>query len=256
MTPFWIAAAFAAAMIAPSAGAAELRVAYEDKSQFPNYVGDGPDVPDRPGVSVELVRLAAESLGHQVRLQRWPWSRCLLLLKEGKVDGIFNSSFKTERLENGVYPMKDGKPDAARRITTISYSLYRRIGTPVTWNGKGFDGLTGTIGAPLGFSIVDDLTKLGVKVEPAPDTTLNLKKLQAGRLIGVAAQDITADQLLAGGGFTDLEKVAPPIVQKDYFLMLSHQLVAADPVAAEQIWTRLGELRASETARLAAKYAE
>ncbi|CAK0759181.1 Transporter substrate-binding domain-containing protein [Azospirillaceae bacterium] len=243
-----------------SARAAEplvLRIAYEDKEQFPNYLGASTAIdPDKPGVSVELVKMVGAALGLEIKLSRMPWPRCLSGLQKGEVDAIFNSSFKEERLINGAYPMKDGKLDSHRRITTISYFLYRQKGAAIGWDGKAFANLTGVIGAPLGYSIVGDLNKLGVKVEETPDTSGNFKKLRLGRLAGVAAQDVTADQILKKGGFADIEKVAPSISTKDYFVMISHPFLEAHRDVAEAFWTKLGEIRDAKSEELVHRYAE
>ncbi len=241
------------------AGAAEpLRLAYEDRALPPYYLGDGAGTdPAKPGLSVELVRLAAADLGLEVSITRMPWLRCMAALKQGDVDVIFNASFKEDRQESGVYPMVAGKPDAARRIAAVTYSLYRRKGTLLPWDGKSptsLAGLPGPIGAPAGYSIIDDLTRAGVKVQEAPDTPANFKKLAAGRIDAVATLDVIGDELLRG--YPGLEKVAPALTTKDYFVMVSHQYAGAHADLVEKLWHRIAVLRDSKGAELALKYAK
>ena len=234
-----------------------LRVAYEDKALPPYYLGNSFQIdPVNPGVSVELMHMAAAQLGLEIQAVRMPWVRCLISLQKGEVDAIFNASFKEDRQENGVYPMAGGKPDSTRRIATVAYSLYSPTTSPLTWDGKAVSGLSGFVGVPAGYSIADDLTKMGIKVEEAPDTISNFKKVSAGRIAAVATLDTTGDTLLATGQFPQLRKLQPPLVAKDYFVMFSHQYFDSHRAMAEKLWQKVGELRETKGPQLHAKYAQ
>ena len=242
----WSSGAFASEII---------RAAYEDKSLPPYYTGASEGVdPLAPGVSVELMQEAAKAAGVEIRFVRMPWVRCLKSLQRGDVDVIFNSSFKEDRLEIGVYPMAGNKPDSARRLATISYALYRLKGSAVTFTGSTVSGLgDGPVGASSGYSIIEDLARMGVKTEEAADTMANFKKLASKRIPAVAAQDVQADPLLAD--FPAIEKVMPPLVSKDYFAMASHQFYNSRRDVAERLWTKIAEIRETRGAAIYAKYA-
>ncbi|MGE5503461.1 MAG: substrate-binding periplasmic protein [Actinomycetota bacterium] len=245
-----------ACLFATGASAAEvLRAAYEDKAEPPFYMGDTSEVPGSPGVSVELVREAAAELGIEVQFQRMPWVRCLKSLQRGEVDLTFNASFKEERLEFGVYPTVDGKLDPSRRITTLTYALYRLKGSHIAWDGTKISGLDGPVGIQSGYSVKEDLTRLGVPTEEASDTQVNFKKLTSKRIPAVAQLEVTADTLLARGDFPSVEKVTPALVKKDYFVIVSHQFYEAKRELAEKLWTKVGELRETRLTALHAKYA-
>ncbi len=247
---------FASALMTDAAPV-ELNVAYEDKTQFPYYMGNTSEVLDQPGVAVEMVQLLEKEIPNlTVNLHRFPWGRCLSRLKQGVSDGIFNASFKPSRMEIGRYPWKDGKVDPSRRLTTISYSLYKRKQSPLAWDGVSFANLEGKIGAPRAYSIVGDLRKMGVAVEESPWTKNDFKKLIRDRIAGVAAQDVTGDFLLEQHRqeFESIVKVTPPLKVKPYYLMLSHQFVNKYPELAEQIWDTLAKIREESLAPLAKKY--
>lgn len=249
---------FGACLLSSGASAAEvLRAAYEDKPLPPFYMGAGVEIdPAAPGVSVELLREAAQAAGIDIQFERMPWTRCLKSLQRGEVDAIFNASFKEERLEAGVYPMVGGKPDPSRRITTLAYMLYRLKGGPVTWDGKTIGGLGDSpVGAQAGYSVVEDLTHMGVKPEEAADTLTNFKKLASNRIRAVAQLEASGDAALAGGAFPSIEKVKQPLITKDYFLMFSHQYYGANKDAAERLWGKLAEIRDRRSPALFAKYA-
>lgn len=251
----WLAALLAGLSLGGMAQAETLRAAYEDKESQPYYMGDTAQIPtDRPGVSIELVRMAAQEAGLEVEFVRMPWVRCLKSLQKGDIDITFNASFKEERQENGVYPTVNGKPDPARRITALTYALYRLKDSPVSWNGKILAGLDGPVGVQSGYSIIEDLARMGIKTEEAQASITNFKKLSSKRIPAVAALQENGDAELASGEFPNVEKVSPPLVTKDYFVMFSHQFYNAKRPVAERFWAKLAEVRDRELGRLYAKY--
>ena len=234
-----------------------LKVAYDTDIQFPYYLGQTSQVlTHNPGAIVELIRLLEGKIpGLKIELVRYPWKRCLRNLKEGYVDAVFNSSFKEERYQFGHYPMKDGVVDVDRRITTMSYYFYKKKETVFSWNGKTVSDTTMNIGAPLGFSIVDDLNKMNLKVIQTHATLSNLQKLLRGMVRVVALQDITGDYYLKHfNQFQGLVKVQPAIKTKPYYLMISHQFKQNNSELSEKIWDELAKLRKEKLANLTAKY--
>ena len=237
------------------ASADEMRFCIENKQQPPLIIGNSDQLDsEAQGITVEITRQAARQVGLTPSFIRAPWKRCLLLLREGKVDAVFNGSFKWERLVYGVYPMRNGNADPDRRITEISYSLYRRRGDAVTWDGQNFSGLDGKVSAPLGYSIVGELRKQGLEVEESNSTELILQKLSLGRVSAVAAQTITADAVLTSGRFPEIEKVSPPLVNKPYYVLISHHFMQDRRETALEFWRVVAGLRDQETGRLLRKY--
>lgn len=237
--------------------ALDMVIAYEDKEQPPFYMGEKVVLSEMPGVSVEMVLfIQAKIPDLHIMLVRYPWKRCLSALRSGEVSAIFNASFTKERQQYGFYPMKDGQLTPSRRMATISYSLYKKASSPVSWDCNKIDHLDGPIGAPSGYSIVSDLQKMGVKVEEAYSSISNLKKLQENRISACALQSITADSLLKKDtALKDIVKITPPLNVKDYYLILSHQFVDKQPDMAQKIWDAIGDIRESQFDSLMAKYA-
>lgn len=245
-----------------SVSAIELNIAFEDKEQPPYYMGDSKNVlSEKPGLAVELVLLLGDMIDDvDIKLQRMPWKRCTHMLGENKIDGAFNASYKKSRLSLGWYPTKDGthggEVDTSRRVTTIAYSLYAKKSSNLEWTGSNYDILKGKVGAPLGYSIVGDLNKMGVTVEEAPNTESNLRKLKGNRLQAVALQDVTADAMIKSmpHEFGGIVKLEPPLKTKPYYLMLSSDFVSAHPELAQKIWDTMKLIRETKYDKLAAKY--
>lgn len=239
-----------------------LTIAYEDKEQPPYYMGNTHEVlASKPGVAVEMVQALATKIPEiQIRLVRMPWARCLAGLATNTWDGIFNASYSRDRLSIGWYPTTDGSHagpvDESKRITTIAYSLYARKDSNLEWNGRILVGSPKELAAPQGYSIVADLKNLGIGVIEVPGTTNIMSMMAAGRVAGAALQDITADSIIRKNPATyaAIKKIEPPLVQKAYFLMLSHQFVSRNPELAQRIWQVLKEMRETEFGALVAKY--
>ena len=247
------------------ADAVELILAYEDKEQPPYYMGNTLLVSDdKPGVSVEIIKMLADMIdGLEIKLERCPWKRCLHSLKYNTVNGIFNASYKESRLEIGRYPttngILDGPVDKSKRITLISYSFYVLKNSAFKWDGKAIKNVKNRIiGAPAGYSVVNDLKKKGMIVYESHSTKSNLERLVLKRVDAVALQDVTADNILSSNPslFAKIEKRYPPIATKPYYLMLSHEFVEQHPTLAKRIWNTIKIIRETKFDEIALKYAD
>ncbi len=234
--------------------AVTLRFAYEVKEVAPYFMGEGEKVAARPGITPEALLLLEKKIpGLKVKLLRMPWKRCIVTLHQGEIDAVV-ASFNAERTESGVYPMKEGQPDHSLRLSTEAYFLYALRSAPVSWDGKTLSGLPGKVGVPLGYSIAGELARLGASVDESANAQSNLDKLAIGRLGGVAALERVGDVLVAQDRYRDIVKLRPALSSKDYYLMLSHQFVKANPQLAQRIWLALAEIRDHEVDKIARRY--
>lgn len=254
----FIMAAFLVSTSTVSAKSITFKVYYEDREQPPYYLGNSDLIPKNPGVAVEMVKLLEKHVDQiRVKLVRAPWNRCKKSLEAGLADGIFNASFKKKRLKIGSYPWKGNQVDDSRRITELSYSLYLPKNSPLKWDGMRLSGLKGSIAAPAGYSIVDDLEKKhGIKVLQAPGTANLMLMLKNKRVMAIAAQTVTGDSFLRpGGDFNEFIVKHPiPLVSKNYFLMISKPFQKKHPKLTESIWNAIREIRESQFSKLMAKY--
>lgn len=214
----------------------------EDEDVFPWTLKNG------KGLDLHLVEQAAAKAGIALKVHTTPWRRCLLEIESGQVDGGFSASYKEDRAKFAVYPSVRGKPDASRRLHNDTYSLYRALGSSLDWNGREFSGLTGTVGVPGGYSIGDDLKKLGVKIDDASKTAeTNFLKLVAGRVQAVAALTMEADRLIKSNPdlVGKVEKIKTPLVEKPYFLIFGKAFYTREPKLVEDFWTMVATVRKS-----------
>ncbi len=250
----------AATQFAFSVGAAEevsFKICYEDVPQPPYYYGEGLGIPDeRLGLYLELSSLLQKRLQLSISHVRAPWKRCLALMRSNEVDAVYGASFKKDRMAYGRYPMMAAKPDNERRLATKSYSLYKNKDAALSWNGKALENNTEVVGAPLGYSIIPFLERLGTTVRTRWTTELGLELVSMGRLAAFAAQDPAADALIADypEKYANVIKLIPALQTKPYYMMISHGFYDNRSALSEKIWNEAAKIRAEEMPELYQHY--
>lgn len=202
------------------------------------------------GLNFELLDNVAAELKLRFRYEGTPWKRCLFELKGNRHAGAIGASFKPERIEYGSYPGSNGdkQPDSSKLIYLERYVVVRRKGSQVGWNGSAFEQLNRPVGAPLGYSVVDDLKKSDVQVDDGAHTAGTvLQKLMLGRIDAAILLQGEMGSLLAEDARLKekLEILPRPFAEKPYYLLLSHQLVQSRPELATRIWAMIARMRAT-----------
>ena len=231
------------------AGTAEpVRIVYDVFENPPLIIGNGTVIdPVKPGLTIEMLRMAGARSHIPITLTRTPWERGLYLIQTGQSDAIFASSYTETRLRYGVYPLKDGHPDTSRKLFDQSYRLYVRNGSGVGWDGKVLTGLHAPVGATTGYAVVPVLRAMGVDVVEEPSHMANLRELVAGRLDAYAELDTHVRPLLRGNttDFGGIIELSPPVLTKPYYLMFSKIFYARTPEIAERIWDAIAQVNDS-----------
>lgn len=228
---------------AVAAGKPSIPLCFERQEVLPWRTLDG------GGLNFELLNEVARRTGVEFDYQSMPWKRCLAQLKANQVSGAFAVSFSQERLALGEYPGGQ-KADPERRTHVDRYMLVRRKGSRVDWNGKTFQNLDGRIGFQLGYSVGDFLRAQGVLVDEGSQRSDELlQKLVSGRIEAAALGGADAVRLVRGPLAEQVEVRPVPLVEKPYYLMLSHDFVARQPELAARIWKAVAEVRNSPAYR-------
>ncbi|HYG87579.1 MAG TPA: transporter substrate-binding domain-containing protein [Azospirillum sp.] len=253
-------AALAAWAIAPAAAQnrPQVKLLFEPEANPPRTLGDGTAIDwQKPGLTLELLRLVGERVGVDFVYERMPWKRALYLIETNEADGVFHASFLPERTAIAVYPMKDNRADAARAVFVQSYALYKRAGSPVEWDGTALTGADAPVGVTIHYSVLHDLKRLGVPVEEAKTLEQNLDKLAGGRIAAYAGLEGRTDPVIAANPakYRQLVKMSPPLVTKPYYLLFSHGFYEAHRDLAERIWNAVAAIGGSaEFAEIAGRY--
>jgi hypothetical protein len=106
----------------------------------------------------------------------------------------------------------------------------------------------GNVGAQSGFSVVDQLKGLGVKVDDAARSADdNLKKLVAGRFGALALQTEEGDiSIESNPEFKGkVERIKTVLVEKPYFLIFSKQFTSKNAAYVQEVWDSIGKVRES-----------
>lgn len=197
------------------------------------------------GLNFDILAIVARRHNIEFRYQSLPWKRCLARLSRGEVDGAFSVSFTEERLAFGAYPGGTA-PDARARLHLSRYMLLRRKGSQIDWDGKAFHHVDGVVTFQLGYSVGDMLKRHAVQViETGDSLTVIARRVLSGSIAAAALYDSDAAELMASGPASGLEMLPIPLIEKPYFLMLSHALVKARPALADQIWKGIEDARNS-----------
>jgi polar amino acid transport system substrate-binding protein len=201
------------------------------------------------GLNFELLDEVARRTGVSFDYRSMPWKRCLEQLKANEVDGAFAVSFNPERLVLGAYPGGE-HADPARRMHVDRYMLLRRKGSRVDWDGKTFRNLDGRVGFQLGYSVGEFLRAQQMPVDEGSQQSDELaQKLIAGRVAAAALGGGDAVRLMRGPLGRQLEVAPTPLVEKAYYLVLSHKLARSEPALAARIWDTIGQVRTSAAYR-------
>lgn len=203
---------------------------------------------DKPGIEIELYGKVAEELNLSITFRRMPWKLCLQRLEHNQVDGVFPASFKPERLDIGVFPMRDGQVDPSRRTRNNAYYLYKRASSPIAWDGTAFRNAAGTVAAPMGWAIVEDLKKMNVDVKEVPIHQDSPELLVQNRVEGFICLETVFDGYLKRRPekYADIRKSSSPIWEKPYYLMLSRGFVEKHPALSVKIWDTIYKIKQSD----------
>ncbi|MET0106618.1 MAG: transporter substrate-binding domain-containing protein [Sedimenticola sp.] len=200
---------------------------------------------EKSGWFVELTRRAADRCGAEIDFAFMPWPRALQMVKDGKVDAAFNSSFVPERAVYGQYPMKDGKPDENRASKLYAYHAYvHRDSTDKQFRDEP-DVNNRILAVEPQSSINKKLIKRGGQLHEV-DTYLQALRMAAlGRVDAAVGIDHNFDVLL--DRHPDLKeiirKVGKPVHKNIGYVMFSKIYYAKNKELVECFWDQCAALR-------------
>jgi polar amino acid transport system substrate-binding protein len=200
---------------------------------------------DGHGLNFALLDEVAKRNRVRFDYRSMPWKRCLEQLRANQVDGAFAASYSRERQEVGAFP-GGATPDAAKRTHMDRYLLVRRRGSTIDWDGKAFHRVDGRVGFQLGYSVGAFLREHDVPVDEGSQQAGELaEKLIAGRLAAAAMGGGDAMRLIRGPVAARLEVLPVPLLEKPYFLVLSHAVATKQPQLAQRLWDTVEQVRTS-----------
>ncbi len=224
-----------------------LTFSYEDRDSPPYYFQHKVEPSKHSGVTIDVLKLVAKRLDFDIEFVRLPWLRGLQKLKMNEIAGTFHSSFKRERLEYGVYPMKGDKADRNYMLMVQRYYLFTHKDAKLNWDGKQFKNVDGPIGALSGYAIISNLKARGILTKESSNLLSLLNQVQNRRLPGLVNVENMTDALIRdkSNNLDKISKVSPPIKEKPYYLMLAHGLQEHQPELVASIWREIRHIKES-----------
>lgn len=240
-------------LLALPASAIEISVATGINDDPPYVYGDEEISRERPGVTIDILKLIEKRNQIKFEITKQPWARVVESVKSGKLDGGFHFSYKDERKSFVAYPIEKGEtlPNPKYSISNRSYSLYKLKGAPIRWTGEKIVKDSGdpiVIGVIRGGSIADNIRNRGHQLLEVDRDVQLVKLLLAKRIDALVGLDNMIDAEL---GTLDIQqrkaikKTSPAVVSKPYYIAFSKQFYRENPEIAWDIWNVIDLIRES-----------
>ncbi len=216
----------------------QLRFCYEDKQLLPYYTGNGEQVADPPGVTIE--HLQASIAGQKqlgLQLQRKPWLRCLQLLEQNKIDALV-ATYAESRRKFAVYPLnQNDEPDTTMALSQHATCLVQRIGDDVlkrVANGV-------VIARPLGYATPD--YPAGISILPVRSQQQAVNLVKQGRVDATTTLCEVNKLPLPISPVSGLQVVYPPLYSTTGYLVFSRAFFHQHRDIATTLWQALQQNR-------------
>ena len=227
-----------------------IKLAYSDIESFPFQMGNGTSVAEPPGLSIDILEHAANTLNVNIEYIRLPGKRVLHHMRANQVDGGFIFSYNQKRAQYANYPIKDEQVDSTLRIATLDYFFYKLKEQEVKWDGTKLESVGNRpVGAHNGFSIINILKKNEINTLEMESTEQLFTMLKKRRIAAVAIQSNIADSYINENELPNIEKITPPISTKYYYLIFSHKFTKENPELVQAMWKAVGKVRDEIIAR-------
>lgn len=243
---FWLCLIYSS-FASQAAQSSEFVVCIEDQD-MPPYIVSGTDKSheNAGGILPPLVGEVLHQVNLTVKFVRYPWKRCLLLLQQNKVDGLFASTYQKEREAIGRYPKKNDVEDKSRHLLRATYSLFTSVDKPVAWDGISFSwNRMPTIAAPLGYVVVGLLKdKHNIIAEIRLPPAVAMTAVSKSQLDGYIIEKNIGEAIVRQQGLEGRVIPLPlPFVTQYLHFMISHEFYEQQPHVAEAIWDQIKSRR-------------
>lgn len=213
-----------------------------EENPFPPFI-----YTDRDGAIPILLKMAAREAGVKVAFHRAPYLRCLAEISAGQADGYPSAAIANVTKEL-VFPGAPKAPDTAHATVTTRVMVYRPTGSPVSWDGKRFSGLTSPVLHDRTTVLVAQrLQALGVAADNnAKNSEASFSKLLLGRGAVAISFEASAAPLLAQPRFAGkIEMLPAPFYVENYYLAVSRGVHTQHRSKVEALWQAIARLKHS-----------
>ncbi|RVT82366.1 substrate-binding periplasmic protein [Inhella crocodyli] len=242
-----------------SAHAKALRVCMTDVPHAPWRVAENDGRVAGQGLDFDLLRDFQRISGWTVELQVLSGRRCLIEIAAGRADANVGLSHTPERAQSFRFPMRDGEPDANFSLRQDAYTLYRRRGSTVSWNGQQLKlAAGGAVLVQAGHSVANQLREMGVPVtETERSAFMTLSKVKLGEADAAAVFTSEGQALLqAHPQFAELEAMSPVLARKHYFVAFGEPFARQNEAELAGLWRAFQQAAKAPTYQSAVRRAK
>ncbi|MYM23093.1 hypothetical protein GTP46_10590 [Duganella sp. FT135W] len=250
-------------LVGANAHAAEpckpVRFGYSDRERVPYYMGNGNEIPEKPGVLVDLFRNAFRSVDCPLILVRLPVARVRIALMNGAIDVAPADPPDASHAGYVVATTANGDADHKRALRTNSYVFVRMADklAPDTDPMAYFK--TRSLAANQGTSLAAQLKAAGLQVDDGSFSSWNnFDKLRLKRVDGFTLALLTPtalDAYLNARYGQQLMRLDKPVRTSYMWLGANRTYYDQHRAQVEAVWNWLGAHGARDIEALSRNYA-
>ncbi|MYM69257.1 hypothetical protein GTP45_20795 [Pseudoduganella sp. FT55W] len=238
---------------------APVRVGYSDRERVPYFMGNGAEVPEQPGVLVELFRDALRAVGCPVVLVRLPVARVRIALVSGAVDIAPADAPDEPDAGYVIATTATGEPDRKRGLRTASYVFVRTADKLPSSTDPLQYFKTRILAANQGTMLAAQLKAAGLQIDDGSFSSWNnFDKVRMKRVDGFTLALLTPtalDSYLTARYGQQLARLDKPVRTSFMWLGANRAYYQQHRQQMEAVWNWLGAHGAQEVDALTRRYA-
>lgn len=200
--------------------------------------------PDGSGQAQDVLRRASQLQPVRIQTVVAPRFECMERLRTGRVDAML-AAFIEDRTAYSAFPMKDSQPDASRAVGELNFSVSRRHGATVDWDGKRFINLgLQPVGTQPGLLHVSLLRQLNVVIDDSagsPEQAFAM--LAQKRVAAVVTQQGEGAAIIAGKYKGEIDMLPTPLIVTPMYLSVNRQFYQRHQARIDGYWDAVRQVR-------------
>ncbi|RZT06266.1 hypothetical protein SAMN05216319_4506 [Duganella sp. CF402] len=200
--------------------------------------------PDGSGQAQDVLRRASRLQPVQIQIVVAPRFQCMEQLRTGQVDAML-AAFIEERTSYSAFPMTDSQPDASRAVGELNFSVSRRHGGTVDWDGKQFLNLgRQPVGTQPGLLHVSLLRQLNVVIDDSagsPEQAFAM--LAQNRVAAVVTQQGEGEAIIARKYKGEVDMLPTPLIVTPMYLSVNRNFYQRHQAQVDSYWEAVRQVR-------------
>lgn len=202
--------------------------------------------PDGSGQAQEILRRASRLQPVQIQTVVAPRFQCMEQVRTGQVHAML-AAFIEDRTSYSAFPLKDSQPDVGRAVGELNFSVSRRRGGSVEWDGKQFVNLgRQPVGTQPGLLHVAMLRQLNVVIDDsAASPEQAFAMLAQNRVAAVVTQQGEGEQIIARKYKGEIEMLPTPLIVTPMYLIVNKAFYHKHQAQIDGYWDAIRQVRAA-----------